>query len=177
MGPDVDEPVEVVAHDARWPAWFEEDAGELRHALRSTLDSLEHFGSTAVPNLAAKPIIDILVAPARWPLEPTLRAALERLGYEYLGEAGVPGREYFRRRAAHATNLAVVQRSSQLWHDNIALRDYLMAHPEAARLYEQAKRAAWSSGARTLLEYSHHKSDLVANLVAAARSWRAVPPR
>jgi GrpB-like predicted nucleotidyltransferase (UPF0157 family) len=172
MDRDVDEPVEIAAYDVRWPAWFEEDARELRQALGSNLHSLEHFGSTAVPQLHAKPIIDILVAPARWPLEVADRNALEKLGYHYLGEAGVPGREYFRRRAPHATNLSVVQRSSRLWHDNIALRDYLIAHPEAARLYGEAKRASWNSGATMLIEYSRSKSDFVAKLVAAAQSWR-----
>lgn len=172
MARELDEPIEVLAFDARWPAWFEHDAWELRRALGSHLDALEHFGSTAVRNLATKAIIDILVAPARWPLEPAHRATLESLGYEHLGEAGIPGREYFRRRSPHATNLAVVQSNSSLWHDNLAIRDYLRSHPEAAGLYGEAKRAAWTSGARTLLVYSHAKSSFMTSLLAAAHSWR-----
>src|SRR4051812_35840661 len=58
MAHDIDEPIEIVDYDARWPTWFAEDAEEVRRALGASVASSHHFGSTSVPNLAAKPIID-----------------------------------------------------------------------------------------------------------------------
>jgi len=173
MHVDIDEPVEITTYDARWPSWYANDAAEVRQVLGSRVQALEHFGSTAIVGLVAKPIIDILVAPVRWPLDPADRRSLESLGYQYLGEANVPGREYFRRRSSHATNLAVVEWGSPLWRDNITVRDYLRSHPEVAASYGQTKLRVWTDGARTLLGYSEAKSSHIGSLVAAAKRWRA----
>ena len=170
---ELDEPIEVVAYDPSWPAWYAQDAEQLRGTLAEPLLELAHFGSTSVPGLVAKPVIDILVALPSWPLAADARARLEALGYEYLGEAGVPGREYLRRRAQHSTNLAVVRKPSPLWDDNLAVRDYLIAHPNIATKYGESKRAVWARGARTLLEYSRAKHAFVSELVANARNWRS----
>jgi len=172
MANEIDEPITVIDYDRRWPDWYAADVEELSRALDARLREVQHFGSTAVPGTAAKPVIDILVALIEWPLAVTDRRALERLGYEYLGEANVPGREYFRRRTAHDTNLAVVQWQSPLWRDNLLLRDYLRTHPDEAAEYARAKQEAWQSGAQTLLAYSARKAHMVTALFAAARMWR-----
>ncbi|MGC4093067.1 MAG: GrpB family protein [Polyangiaceae bacterium] len=172
----IDESVEVVEHDPRWQSWYALDAHELREELGERIHDLQHFGSTSVPGLPAKPIIDILVAPVSWPLAADDLASFEKLGFESLGEAGVPERIYLRRRAEHATNLAVVQESGPLWHDNILLRDYLLSHPDHARAYGDLKRAVWNQGARTLLDYSRAKHDFVDDLLARARLWRSSEP-
>ena len=169
MTADVDEPVVVVEYDSGWPNWYEEDAAEITHNLGPSLRHLEHIGSTSVLGLAAKPIIDILVAPVEWPLTTGVRKSLEALGYTYLGESGVPGREYFRRRGQHDTNLAVVEFEGHLWRDNLLLRDYLRRNPSAALEYAARKKEAWKSGAQTLLSYSAAKASYLASLLEAAR--------
>jgi len=173
MEADVDEPVEFADYDPRWPGWFQADAAEITRALGARLRGLEHFGSTSVPGLAAKPIIDILVAPVAWPLDAQDREALEGLGYEYLGEAGVPGRQYFRRRGEHGTNLAVTEFEGPVWCDNLLLRDFLRRHPDVAYAYADTKRQVWSSGARRLLVYSNEKATELTALLESARRWRA----
>jgi GrpB-like predicted nucleotidyltransferase (UPF0157 family) len=173
MTNEIDEPIRFVEYDPRWPGWYAEDAEQLSRALGARLQEVQHFGSTSVPGTAAKPIIDILVAPVEWPLAATDRSTVEKLGYEYLGEADVSGREYFRRRAAHDTNLAVVEWGSPLWCDNLLLRDFLQSHRDAAAEYARSKRQAWESGPRTLLAYSARKADVVATLLNAAKKWRA----
>lgn len=100
------------------------------------------------------------------------RNRLEALGYTSLGEAGVPGREYFRRRGAHDTNLAVVEWRGAHWRHGLLLRDYLRAHPASAEQYGRSKRAAGAGGARTLLAYSAQKADNVTELIEAAERWR-----
>jgi GrpB-like predicted nucleotidyltransferase (UPF0157 family) len=169
---DIDEPIDIAEYDPRWPSWYAHDAAELTRALGGRLFGLEHFGSTAVVGLSAKPVIDILLAPVAWPLTLDDHSALKKLGYEYFGEAGIPGREYFRRRAEHATNLAVVQWAGPLWNDNLAIRDYLRSHHDVASRYAESKRVAWEGGAQTLLEYSRSKQGFVSELLAQARSWR-----
>jgi GrpB-like predicted nucleotidyltransferase (UPF0157 family) len=173
MTNEIDEPITVVEYDPRWPGWYAEDAEELSRARGTWLREVQHFGSTSLPGAVAKPIIDILVAPVVWPLAAIDRTTLETLGYEYLGEADVAGREYFRRRAAHDTNLAVVEWGSPLWCDNLLLRDFLQAHREAVTEYGRSKKEAWQSGPRTLLAYSARRAHVVTTLMTAAKQWRA----
>ena len=167
----LDEPIQVVDHDPQWSEDYRSDASELAAALAAWNPAIEHFGSTSVPGLAAKPIIDILVGFEQWPMLEAVSAALQSLGYEYLGEAGVPGREYFRRRRLHDTNIAVVKHRDRLWNDNVLLRDYLRAHPMIAAAYARAKKQAWSGGARTLLAYSAAKAGEITTLLENARRW------
>jgi GrpB-like predicted nucleotidyltransferase (UPF0157 family) len=93
------DPVEIVAYDPRWRAAFEEAAEELRSALLPWLVALEHIGSTAVPGLAAKPVIDIQVGVRSLAHSGQIVAAVEALDYEYVPEfeADLPNRRYFRR--------------------------------------------------------------------------------
>jgi GrpB-like predicted nucleotidyltransferase (UPF0157 family) len=169
----LDEPIQIVDHDPRWFEEYRSDAAEIEIALAAWSPMLEHSGSTSVPGLAAKPIIDILVGLQQWPMPEGVPNALRPLGYEHLGEAGVPGREYFRRRRLHGTNLAVVECKGRLWNENVLLRDYLRAHPTIAAGYARAKKEAWFNGARTLLAYSEAKAAKMTALLENARRWSA----
>jgi GrpB-like predicted nucleotidyltransferase (UPF0157 family) len=169
----IDEEITVVEYDPRWVEWYAADAREIMATLGVRVRELQHFGSTSVHGLAAKPVIDILVAPQEWPLVAEDRDGLQLLGYEHLGEAGVPGREYFRRRAEHHTNLAVVEWGGVLWSQNLLVRDYLREDGLAAARYGEAKLAAWRNGSRTLMAYSACKANDVEALIEAARKWRA----
>ena len=168
----IDEPVTVVPYDPSWVDWCRHDAEELTAGFGSRLKEVAHSGSTSVPGLAAKPMIDVLVAPASWPLVEADRITFETLGYEYLGEAGAAGREYFRRRREHNTNLAVVEWQGTLWLDNLLLRDYLRAHTDVSAQYAELKNEVWRNGARTLLAYSEHKRQCMEELFTAARRWK-----
>jgi GrpB-like predicted nucleotidyltransferase (UPF0157 family) len=172
VNPDIDEPVELAAYDPRWPEWFATDAAEIQRKLASDVLQVEHFGSTAVPGALAKPVIDILVALRDWPPANRDLDALEELGYRSFGEAGVAGRWYLRRRAAHATNLSIAQPNGALWANNLALRDYLRSHPPAIEAYGRAKQRALADGARTLIAYSAAKAADLGALLDAARLWR-----
>lgn len=167
----LDEPIEVVPYDPTWPTLF---AAERERILRApglpSVLAIEHFGSTAVPGLSAKPIIDLLVGVVGWPPAPALRAGLSELGYEDLGEAGVPGRIHLRRRNEHAYNIALVAHGSALWTENLMVRDYLRARPDVRRDYASAKREAMNAGAVSLLAYSDHKAAFVQRLVRDAKS-------
>ena len=167
MTVEVDEPVHVEDWDPMWPAAAVAVVAECRAALGDDALAVEHIGSTAVPGLAAKPIIDVLVG-----VRPRGRtAAARRLatqGWTHLGEAGVPGRDYLRRRSGQPANVHVVEHGSTLWRDDLLLREFLRRDPDARRRYAAVKRQA-AQQAPTLLAYSEHKAAVVAELLELAR--------
>ncbi len=103
---------------------------------------VEHIGSTAVPGLVAKPILDLLAGLQPLDVAPGV-AAMEALGYEYLGEYGIPGREFFRKGGdARTHHVHAVELGGPQWVRHVAFRDYLRAHPDEAARYGAAKRSA-----------------------------------
>ncbi len=86
-------------------------------------------------------------------------------------EAGVPGRVYFRLRTGIPFNIALVAVDGVHWRNNLALRDFLLKHPEQAEEYARAKQTAVQSGANSLLAYSECKSGTVVHLIQRAISW------
>lgn len=163
----IDEPVHLEPYQPAWALAYEAE----RALLASVLDApaLEHIGSTAVPGLVAKPVIDIMLGVAVLPPGAGLVAAIAGCGYEALGEQGVAGRFYFRKRSAVQANLHVVELGATHWRSNLALRDYLRCSPEARQRYAAAKEQAVRSGANTLLAYSVAKSGAVESLLEEAR--------
>jgi GrpB-like predicted nucleotidyltransferase (UPF0157 family) len=171
----LDEAVEIVDYDPHRAGRFRGERDRLRLGLATATLRFEHIGSTAVPGLPGKPIVDLMLGapPAAWAALPELRARVVALGYQDLAEAGVPGRIYFRQRALRAFDLALVELNGTLWRDNIALRDYLRAHPADVAAYAETKRAAIAGGATTLLAYSAAQTPALAALTEKARAWRA----
>jgi GrpB-like predicted nucleotidyltransferase (UPF0157 family) len=167
---EVDEPIKIADWSDDWLRAANALISECRAALVGEICQVEHVGSTAVPGLAAKPVIDILVG-VRAGRRTAVAQRLAATGWTYLGEAGVTGREYLRRRVGQHANIHVVDRPSALWGDNLLLRDYLR-RDEAARLrYAEAKREAAQPGTR-LLDYSQRKAPAVAALLTEARNER-----
>lgn len=134
-------PVIVVPYDPAWPQQFAAIVARVQPALADIALSIEHVGSTAVPGLAAKPVIDLDVIVAG-PRE--VQVAIERLaglGYEHRGELGVPQRDAFRYPPGTARHhLFVCQQGSQALANHLGVRDYLRNHPEAAREYGALKQ-------------------------------------
>jgi GrpB-like predicted nucleotidyltransferase (UPF0157 family) len=129
----------LAPYDPRWPDLFEAEAARIEHALVGLPIRLEHIGSTAVPGLAAKPIIDILAGrPPRSDPAPYI-AAMKQLGYEHKGAYGIPGRQYFRRGTPRTHHVHLVSWSSEFWKKELRFRDALRDDPSLAREYEALK--------------------------------------
>jgi GrpB-like predicted nucleotidyltransferase (UPF0157 family) len=168
----VDEPLEITDSNPRYEGRYRAERDRVRLGLATASLKFEHIGSTAVPGLAGRPIVDLMLgaSPVVWAAIEELRPRVVALGYEDLDEAGVPGRISFRKRTAlRAFNLALVEEGGVIWRDNLALRDYLRAHPEEAAAYAAAKRAAIAGGATTLLAYSEAKKGVLERIVGEAR--------
>jgi GrpB-like predicted nucleotidyltransferase (UPF0157 family) len=175
----LDERITVCKADPSWPSWFQQETARLRSALPGDLvPEIQHIGSTAVPGLDAKPIVDLMVGIVEPGRIAEVVERLERLGYESLGEAGVPGRWALRKRdVAQPSNIAIVAHEGEWWQLNLAVRDFLRANAEAARNYAFAKWHALSNGADMLLAYSDAKRVIIGMIVAEARVLPAPDPR
>jgi GrpB-like predicted nucleotidyltransferase (UPF0157 family) len=132
--------VRVVPYDPAWESLFAAEAARLRAAfVRSVPLRLEHMGSTAVPGLAAKPILDLLGGyPLGAPVAPYI-AALVRAGYLHRGEQGVPGREFFRRGEPRTYHLHLVAEGGTVWREQLAFRDALRREPALCDAYAALK--------------------------------------
>jgi GrpB-like predicted nucleotidyltransferase (UPF0157 family) len=175
----LDERITVCTADPLWPNWFQQEAARLRSALPGDLvPDIQHIGSTAVPGLDAKPIVDLMVGIGEPSRIADVVGRLEGLGYESLGEAGVPGRWALRKRnVVQPSNIAIVAYEGEWWKLNLAVRDFLRANAEAARNYAAAKWHAVSNGAEMLLSYSEAKRSIIEMIVAEARVLPAPDPR
>ena len=117
-------PVVIVPYDPAWPAMFEAARAEIERAAGEHIEAIEHFGSTAVPGLAAKPIIDVLAAVADWDRAKVIVDPLVALGWLYRGEYGIQRRRYFVKPNgpddARTHHLHVVERASNEWREQLA---------------------------------------------------------
>lgn len=168
--------IHLEPYDPRWPAMFEEEAARLRRVLRDeTLTGLEHFGSTAIAGLAAKPIIDILIA------VPQLSAArarfpgkLKSLDYVFWSDNPKPNRLFFVRgmppygtRRTH--HVHVTEPQGELWQ-RLLFRDYLRQHPDEAARYEALKQKLAATYRTDREAYTDAKSGYVDSVMRKARA-------
>jgi len=134
--------IEIVPYDPRWPRAFEIERDRIHDALGTLAVRIDHHGSTAVPGLAAKPVIDIQVSVARLhPLE-AFGSPLADLGYVHVPQADDSWCPFFHRPAAwpHTHHVHLVQAGGEEERRTLAFRDYLRGHGGAAREYERLKR-------------------------------------
>jgi GrpB-like predicted nucleotidyltransferase (UPF0157 family) len=172
----------ISAYDPLWVESFRLLQQRLARWVMDIADSIEHVGSTSVPGLAAKPIIDLDVVTARAETVPELIARLAGLGYRHEGDLGIAGREAFQapdtdlEQHVPEHHLYVVVAGTKPHLDHVLLRDYLRSHPDEVRRYAQtkwelARRLAGEPQARS--SYWQAKSPLVEDLVGRAYAWRA----
>lgn len=164
------EPIIVVDYDANWAIQYEQEKIQILNALGDTVADIQHIGSTSVPGLAAKPVIDILLG-LEIPLS-TQISSLEALGYFYCGEFGIPGRHYFRRGMPRTHQIHAVRVESDFWKRHILFRDFLRTHPDAARQYEALKRDLAIKFRYDRDRYTDSKAPLINQLLVQAKAWR-----
>lgn len=152
--------VEVVDYNPAWPAQFREEEAAIKRVLGSQVVALEHGGSTSVPGLAAKPIIDMWAA-LRSPLRQEDVQAMAALGYEYLGESALPDQDFFVKRTPRVCHLHCYPAGHPEWHRHLAFRDWLRAHPKGASSYASLKRELAARFPADILAYTEAKSDFI----------------
>ena len=176
----VREEIRVVDYDPAWPGQFAEEEAFLWASLPENLvKRIEHFGSTAVPGLASKPVIDILVEVRS--LEETqarIVPLLEADGYEYFWRPEFEGPPYYawfikRNPSGERTHhLHMVEAGSNLW-DRLYFRDYLREFPEEAERYAVLKRDLAEQFPHDRVRYTQRKSEYIRAVTAQAKEFYA----
>ncbi|WP_433061539.1 GrpB family protein [Dactylosporangium sp. CS-033363] len=166
--------IEVHEYDPAWPDHARAAIAELRAAHPGVFAEIEHVGSTAVPGLPAKPVIDLMAA------VPSLDAAPGEVGGGYaLIETGMPERRFYRREpsasgSTPAVHLHVVTEDSWATRNERILRDHLLSHPAARDEYGLLKRELAGQDLDGPA-YTRAKTELIQRLVDAARTERSLP--
>ena len=174
MSPERQDPIKIVSYDDSWPAAFEEQRSRVESALRPWLvGPVEHIGSTSVPGLAAKPVIDLMAAAADLRAVADAEPVLTALGYRLI-ETGMRGRLFYRREGVPAYHFHVLTETA--WDDSLErlLRDHLLDHPADRAAYEQLKRALAGAG-HDGDAYTRAKTALIQRMVDDARTRRGLP--
>ena len=172
----------LAPYDPAWPVMFAKERDRLQNAIGEWAVAIEHVGSTAIPGIAAKPIIDIGVALGSFEDALYCITPLFEIGYECLGEYGIPRRIYFRKRTddpipgqVHNSGIArthqvhMYEQTHEQYVNHLLFRDYLRAHQGAAGQYEELKRRL--AGEHDDVEaYADAKSEFVQHILALARA-------
>lgn len=167
--------IEVVPHDPAWDALFQAERDALRQAFEGEALAIHHIGSTSIPGIKAKPVIDILVEVRDIDRVEDHDEAMTALGYEPKGELGIPGRRfYIKGGEEHRSHHVHV---FECGHPEIARhRDfcaYLRAHPEMAARYSALKEDLAREFKQDLDRYTEGKTGLIREIDRKARLWAA----
>ncbi len=159
----------IVEYDPAWPMRYEEERARLAEALGPVAARIDHIGSTSVPGLPAKSIIDIQVTVERLGAVAPYIELLAPLGYTYYEVMGNAERYAFGKGAPHTHHLHIVERGGEEDIRPIAFRDYLRAHPETAWQYAALKRDLAARFADDRRAYNAGKTDFIRRIEAIAR--------
>jgi GrpB-like predicted nucleotidyltransferase (UPF0157 family) len=131
--------VRLLEYTAEWRSLFEEERFRLANQIGEAIIEIQHIGSTAIPGMIAKPILDMAIAVVNFEEAYGAIPKMEGLGYTYRGENGIPRRHYFVKGEPRTHHLHMVEIDSEDWLINLRFRDYLIAHPTAAEAYSRLK--------------------------------------
>jgi GrpB-like predicted nucleotidyltransferase (UPF0157 family) len=168
-GPD---PIVIVPYDARWPERFAQLAKDLRSALGEVALRIDHIGSTSIPSLVAKPVIDIQISVANFEPLDAFRIPLERLGYVFHPENRELTKRYFREPPVHSRTHIHVRRAGS-FGEQLALlfRDFLRLHPDVAAQYGACKTELALQYRTEREAYTGAKSPFIWQVIAQADLW------
>jgi GrpB-like predicted nucleotidyltransferase (UPF0157 family) len=167
--------VRVVPPDPTWKARFAAEADLIRSALGDFPATIHHIGSTAIPGIYAKPVIDILLEVADVTALDTRATGLIELGYEAMGEYGIPGRRYFRKNSTAGVRTFLIhafERDRNGHERHLAFRDYMIAHPSLARTYSDLKRKLADAHPDDIEGYMDGKDAFIKEHEALAIRWK-----
>lgn len=173
--------IQIVPYDPAWPEAFALEAAALRRVFDPIMRSIHHVGSTSVPGLAAKPVIDILVVVEDTSALGRLDTEMERLGYRVRGECldagGTPGRFYYSKPAEgpRTHHVHVCGEGHFQIPEFLFFAAYLREKPEVATEYERLKRGALGDGGATNVVYMERKHDWVRATIRDALAWYGAP--
>ncbi|MFP7478161.1 GrpB family protein [Terribacillus saccharophilus] len=164
--------VEVFSDNENWRHMFKREAFKLRTIFEDEIADIHHIGSTSVPELKAKPIIDILPVVRDIHIVDDFNDEMREIGYEPKGENGIPGRRYFEKGGDFRTHhVHIYQNGSYEIKRHVAFRDYLLVHPEMKKRYGLLKAELAERFQYDIEAYIRGKEQLVKEIEAKALVW------
>lgn len=166
-------PVIIEDYNPRWPEDFERLRSRIAPALGVSMAAIEHVGSTAVPGLAAKPIIDLDILLQSADSLPEAIRRLAALGYQHRGDLGIAGRQAFRAPLHDVPHhLYVCLPGYPEFNRHVTFRDHLRSHPEDAKAYELLKRRLASQFRNDREAYNQGKAEFVETVLRRAQTLK-----
>lgn len=165
--------VALSSYNPAWSGAYEEEKKLLLDTFGTKILAIEHIGSTAIPSIPAKPIIDILAAVDSLDDINVFIETLPKLGYEYIPERRFSDRQFFPKgpESARTHHLSLVETSSETgWNNHLLFRDYLRSHDKERRQYAELKVRLAKEYADNRGEYTERKSAFVLDIIAKAKS-------
>jgi GrpB-like predicted nucleotidyltransferase (UPF0157 family) len=165
--------VRLEPYSEEWKQLFEQEKAILLAVLEDDIVDghildIQHVGSTSIPGMPAKPIIDIAIAVQDFEEARRCVPKLESLGYEYRGENGIPRRHYFNKGDPRTHHLHMNEISSADWRNMLAFRDYLIAHPQAAQEYASLKLRLAQQYPQDRMAYLDAKAPFITRILKLA---------
>jgi GrpB-like predicted nucleotidyltransferase (UPF0157 family) len=167
--------VEVVPHNPNWRGAFESESKQIAAALDDNVVAVHHIGSTAIPTIHAKPIIDMLVEVREIAKVDERDSAMQALGYEVMGEFGIPGRRFFRKdneTGIRTHHIHVFEVNSAQVERHLAFRDYMRSHAEDAQKYSELKQELAKKYLNDIEGYVDGKDGFIKEMDKKAAEWR-----
>ena len=162
--------VRLVDYQPEWPELFEIEKNKLKNILGNSHILIEHMGSTSIPGIKAKPIIDIMIGINVFNDGYELAKKLENANYRYKGENGIPGRHYFEYGDPSVYHLHMVEINSDFWIDHILFRDHLRINKETRDAYECLKIALAKKYPTDRDAYCDSKSEFISGILQDIKS-------
>jgi len=165
--------IEVVSYKSGWPKLFEQEAKKLRTIFGKNLLLIKHYGSTSIPGMLAKPIIDILLGVKTIEVADSMNQSLLAINYIAQGEFGVKGRRFFTKSNAirRLCHLSIFAMDNQELLRQVRFNDYLRIHSKEAQQYSQLKQQLANQYAYDAKGYSNAKREFIAELHLKAEIW------
>jgi GrpB-like predicted nucleotidyltransferase (UPF0157 family) len=164
--------VRLLPYTPEWKRLFEEEKYRLQAVVGPYVLDIQHVGSTSIPGMPAKPILDIAIAVRNFEEARVCIQPIEQLGYEYKAEFGTPRRHYFTKGEPRTHHIHMNELCSQDWNNQIAFRDYLIQHPEIAREYAQVKQVLAQRYPKDRMAYLNGKAPFIERVLKLAMSGR-----
>jgi GrpB-like predicted nucleotidyltransferase (UPF0157 family) len=159
--------VRLSDHSSLWADLYREEERRITTAIGRLIADLQHIGSTAIPGIKAKPILDMLAGVAQLENALLCKAPLESFGYDYIARAGIANDYVFGKGLPRTHYLHMVEYGSAKWVNHLYFRDRLRSDPELAQAYERLKEELSRKFSNSHAEYHDAKSKFINKVVAA----------
>ncbi len=163
----------IVDYNPQWPQMYEQEKARIQDAIGEYLIDIQHVGSTSIPGLSSKPVIDIMTVIRNISLIEQCVQPLEALDYLYQGERGIPGRHFFRKpidisHIGRAYHMHVVEKGHDQWVMYQLFREYMLLHPESVSQYDILKRELALKHGSDRAAYTAAKASFIESIIRAA---------